>query len=184
MPSPQAAAANYLVGKGAFTLRASGQSRKYWLVGESRWMRCLPDSSDSESGSPPPLLHIVSVLIFNRMVEYQSVTLDRVYAALADPTRRAILSRLTQQEARVTELAEPFTMSLNAVSKHVRILEEAGLIQRNVQGRDHYLSLDATPLQEAAAWIETYRQFWTNRLNRLESFLQQKQKKHKRKRIR
>jgi len=118
------------------------------------------------------------------MVEYQSPTLDRVYAALADPTRRAILSRLTGQEARVTELAEPFTVSLNAVSKHVRVLEEAGLIQREIRGRDHYLSLDATPLQEAAAWIETYRQFWTNRLNRLESFLQQKQKKHRREKVR
>jgi DNA-binding transcriptional ArsR family regulator len=114
------------------------------------------------------------------MVEYQSPTLDRVYAALADPTRRAILSRLTEQEARVTELAGPFTVSLNAVSKHLRVLEEAGLIRREVRGRDHYLSLDAAPLQEAAAWIETYRQFWTNRLDRLESFLQQKRKKSKR----
>lgn len=115
------------------------------------------------------------------MVEYKSVTLDRVYAALADPTRRAILSRLTQQETRVTELAEPFTMSLNAVSKHVRVLEEAGLIRREVQGRDHYLSLDATPLQEATAWLETYRQFWTQRLDRLDSFLRQKQRRTKRK---
>jgi DNA-binding transcriptional ArsR family regulator len=118
------------------------------------------------------------------MVEYQSVTLNRVYAALADPTRRAILSRLIGQEARVTELAEPFAVSLNAVSKHVRVLEEAGLIRREVHGRDHYLSLDATSLQEAAAWIETYRQFWTNRLDQLESFLQQKQKKHRRKNVR
>lgn len=114
------------------------------------------------------------------MVEYRSPSLDRVYAALADPTRRAILSRLTEQEARVTELAEPFPVSLNAVSKHVRVLEDAGLIRREIRGRDHYLSLDATPLQEAAAWIETYRQFWTNRLDRLESFLQQKQKKDRR----
>ena len=118
------------------------------------------------------------------MVEYQSPTLTRVYAALADPTRRAILSRLTQQEARVTELAEPFAMSLNAVSKHVRILEEAGLIRRNVQGRDHYLSLDATPLQEATAWLENYRQFWTLRLDRLDSFLRHKQKKSKEKETR
>jgi DNA-binding transcriptional ArsR family regulator len=117
------------------------------------------------------------------MVEYQSVTLDRVYAALADPTRRAILSRLTRQETRVTELAEPFTVSLNAVSKHVRVLEDAGLIRREVRGRDHYLSLDATPLQEAATWLENYRQFWTIRLDRLESFLRQKQKKNRRKKM-
>jgi DNA-binding transcriptional ArsR family regulator len=115
------------------------------------------------------------------MVEYKSTALDRVYAALADPTRRAILSRLTQQEARVTELAEPFAISLNAVSKHIRILEEAGLIRRNVQGRDHYLSLDATPLQEAAGWLEDYRRFWTIRLDQLDSFLRQKQSKPQRK---
>ena len=144
-------------------------------------MRCLPGSSDAESSFFPLLLHITGFPIFNHMVEYQSTTLNRVYAALADPTRRAILSRLTQQEARVTELAEPFAMSLNAVSKHVRILEEAGLIRRTVQGRDHYLSLDATPLQEATAWLETYRQFWTLRLNQLDSFLRQKQSKTKRK---
>jgi DNA-binding transcriptional ArsR family regulator len=115
------------------------------------------------------------------MVEYQSVTLDRVYAALADPTRRAILARLTQDTVRVTELAEPFTMSLNAVSKHVRVLEEAGLIRREVQGRDHYLSLDGTPLQEATTWLDNYRQFWILRLDRLDSFLRQKQQKTKRK---
>ena len=115
------------------------------------------------------------------MVEYQSPTLDCVYAALADPTRRAILSRLTEQEARVTELAEPFSISLNAVSKHVRVLEDAGLIRREIRGRDHYLSLDATPLQEATAWLEAYRQFWTTRLDRLEVFLGQKRSKKTRK---
>jgi DNA-binding transcriptional ArsR family regulator len=98
------------------------------------------------------------------MVEYRSEALDRVYAALADPTRRAILTRLTQQDARVTELAAPFDMSLNAVSKHLRVLEEAGLVRREIRGRDHHLSLDAMPLQEAAAWLETYRQFWSERL--------------------
>jgi DNA-binding transcriptional ArsR family regulator len=108
------------------------------------------------------------------MVEYGEETLTRVYAALADPTRRAILVRLTTQEARVTELAEPFSMSLNAVSKHVRVLEEAGLVRREVRGREHYLSLDAAPLQEATEWLETYRQFWTERLDRLETLLQRR----------
>ena len=112
--------------------------------------------------------------MFNLMVEYYAPALDRVYAALADPTRRAILMRLTRHDARVTELAAPFDMSLNAVSKHLRVLEEAGLIRREVRGRDHHLSLDATPLQEAAAWLETYRQFWSRRLDRLEAFLRQK----------
>jgi DNA-binding transcriptional ArsR family regulator len=108
------------------------------------------------------------------MVEYREGTLTRIYAALADPTRRAILVRLTTQEARVTELAEPFSMSLNAVSKHVRVLEEAGLVRREVRGREHYLSLDAAPLQEATEWLETYRQFWTERLDRLETLLQRR----------
>ena len=115
------------------------------------------------------------------MVEYSEESLTRIYAALADPTRRSILSRLQQQELRVTELAEPFVMSLNAVSKHIRVLEEAGLVRREVHGRDHYLSLNATPLQEAAAWLESYRQFWTDRLAHLESFLRRKQTKKTRK---
>jgi DNA-binding transcriptional ArsR family regulator len=108
------------------------------------------------------------------MVEYREEALNHVYAALADPTRRAILGRLVAQESRVTELAEPFAMSLNAVSKHVRVLEEAGLVRREVRGREHYLSLDAAPLQEAAEWLETYRQFWTARLDRLETLLQRR----------
>lgn len=108
------------------------------------------------------------------MVEYKEETLTRIYAALADPTRRAILVRLATQEARVIELAEPFAMSLNAVSKHVRVLEEAALVRRDVRGREHYLSLDAAPLQEASEWLETYRQFWTERLDRLETLLQRR----------
>ncbi|MBI3757958.1 MAG: winged helix-turn-helix transcriptional regulator [Deltaproteobacteria bacterium] len=115
------------------------------------------------------------------MVEYQEEALTRVYAAIADPTRRAILVRLQQQEMRVTELAEPFVMSLNAVSKHIRVLEEAGLVQREVQGREHYLSLNAAPLQEAAAWLASYQQFWTDRLDRLDSFLRRKQTEKKQK---
>ncbi len=107
----------------------------------------------------------------NRMVEHQNTNLDRTYAALSDPTRRAILSRLMQHEARVTALAEPFDMSFNAVSKHVRVLERAGLVRREIRGREHYLSLDATPLMEASEWIDTYRAFWDKRLGHLESFL-------------
>lgn len=114
------------------------------------------------------------------MVEYKEGTLNHTYAALADPTRRAILTQLLRQDARVTELAEPFNMSLNAVSKHLRVLERAGLIQREVRGREHYLSADPAPLQEAAEWLNTYRTFWEKRLDRLDSFLRQNKAAKKR----
>ncbi|MGE0820960.1 MAG: ArsR/SmtB family transcription factor [Candidatus Binatia bacterium] len=113
------------------------------------------------------------------MVEYKEQILDKTYAALADPTRRAILLRLLQQEARVTELAEPFAMSLNAVSKHLQVLERAGLVRRDIRGREHYLSAAPEPLQQAAEWLNTYRQFWEQRLDRLDAFLRQKQTSRK-----
>jgi DNA-binding transcriptional ArsR family regulator len=98
--------------------------------------------------------------------------LDRTLAALADPTRREILERLSKGESRVTELARPFTMSLNAVSKHIRILERAHLVRRRCVGREHFLSLNREPLDEAAAWIETQRDIWTARLDALADLLQ------------
>lgn len=104
------------------------------------------------------------------MVEQQDTNLGRTYAALSDPTRREILFRLMGHEARVTELAAPFDMSFNAVSKHVRVLERAGLVRREVRGREHYLTLDATPLMEASEWIDAYRTFWEKPLGHLESF--------------
>jgi len=100
-----------------------------------------------------------------------TAALDHTMLALADPTRRAILQRLGAGEARVTDLAAPFAMSLNAVSKHIRILERAALISRRRAGREHVLSLTPAPLDEAAAWIESQRQFWTNRLDALEQAL-------------
>jgi DNA-binding transcriptional ArsR family regulator len=96
---------------------------------------------------------------------------DRTFLALADPTRRAILHRLARGEARVTELAAPFPMSLNAVSKHIRMLERAHLVRRRRAGREHYLSLNPKPLDEAAQWIETHRKFWNERLDALEAML-------------
>jgi len=98
--------------------------------------------------------------------------LDQTLMALADPTRRAILERLSKGESRVTELAQPFAMSLNAVSKHIRILERAHLVKRRCAGRDHFLSLNREPLDEAAAWIEAQRAIWTARLGALASLLQ------------
>jgi DNA-binding transcriptional ArsR family regulator len=98
--------------------------------------------------------------------------LDRTLMALADPTRRAILELLSKGEARVTELAQPFTMSLNAVSKHIRILERARLVRRRCVGREHFLSLNRDPLDEAAAWIEAQRAIWATRLDALAALLQ------------
>jgi DNA-binding transcriptional ArsR family regulator len=95
-------------------------------------------------------------------------SLDQTMAALADPTRRAILRRLARGEARVTELARPFAISLNSVSKHIRMLERARLVRRRRTGREHRLSFDPQPLAEAAAWIEAQRAFWTARLDALE----------------
>lgn len=97
--------------------------------------------------------------------------LDQTLVALADPTRRAILTRLSRGPARVTELAEPFAISLNSVSKHIRILERANLVRRCRQGREHILSLDPAPLDEAAEWIDRQRSFWTARLDTLEATL-------------
>src|SRR5436190_23547119 len=94
--------------------------------------------------------------------------LDHTLMALADPTRRAILQRLSKGEARVTELARPFAISLNSVSKHIRMLERARLVRRRRAGREHFLSFNPQPLDAAASWIETQRSFWTTRLDALE----------------
>jgi DNA-binding transcriptional ArsR family regulator len=100
--------------------------------------------------------------------------MDRVLGAIADPTRRAILARLAQSDARVTEVAAEFPISLNSVSKHVRKLESAGLVRREVRGRDHVLSLNAAPLSEAADWIAHYQRFWTDSLEALDEFVTRK----------
>lgn len=100
-------------------------------------------------------------------------TLDRTLLALADPTRRAILQRLSAGEARVTEVAKPFTMSLNAISKHILVLERARLVKRRKVGRDHYLSYRTEPLDAAAQWIEETRTFWASRLDTLEKLLRE-----------
>jgi DNA-binding transcriptional ArsR family regulator len=97
--------------------------------------------------------------------------LDQVYGALADPTRRAILATLAEGEANVGSLAERFPISLNGVSKHVKVLERAGLVERTVQGREHRLRLKPEPLREASMWLEHYRTFWDARLGALETFL-------------
>lgn len=109
--------------------------------------------------------------------------LDRTLLALADPTRRAILQKLMRCDARVTEISRPFKMSLNAVSKHLQVLERAGLVKRDVRGRDHWLSFEGSPILEAGEWISHYQHFWKRRVASLEQFLrkkyQSKQKKGK-----
>jgi DNA-binding transcriptional ArsR family regulator len=126
-------------------------------------------------GQPPPLL----------------ASLDATFAALADPTRRAILARLAAGEASVAELAAPFEMSQPAISKHLKVLERAGLISRGVDAQRRPRRLEAQPLADASAWIEGYRQFWEARYQRLDALLDElksqqkpKPKKHQRSRTR
>jgi DNA-binding transcriptional ArsR family regulator len=111
------------------------------------------------------------------MGEYQSNRLDGVFNALCDPTRRAILARLTDTDARVTDIAAQFPISLNSISKHIRMLERAGLVSRTVQGRDHLLSLNAAPLADAVEWLERYRRFWEGRLAALEKLVTSRKRK-------
>src|SRR5476649_2622767 len=99
--------------------------------------------------------------------------LDATLTALADPTRRAILGRLAEGEARVTELARPFAISLNSVSKHIRMLERAALVTRRIEGREHILALNTHGLDEAAQWIEAQRALWTWRLAELDTILRE-----------
>ena len=105
--------------------------------------------------------------------------LSTTFAALADPTRRAILARLSGSEARVTDIAADFPISLNSVSKHIRMLERAGLVRRSIIGRDHLLALDAGPLEEAQAWIEKYRRFWDDSLAALDTYVTSRKEKRK-----
>jgi DNA-binding transcriptional ArsR family regulator len=106
--------------------------------------------------------------------------LDRTFAALADPTRRAILARLAAGEASVTELAEPFDMSFPAVSKHLKVLERAGLIARGRERQWRPARLEAGPLKEVARWAEEYRRFWEESYDRLDQYLEQLQATEKR----
>jgi DNA-binding transcriptional ArsR family regulator len=105
------------------------------------------------------------------MVEYQDARLDAVFHALGDATRRRMLQSLADGERTVGQLAEPFHMSLAAASKHVKALEGAGLIQREVRGRTHVCRLDAAPMSAASDWLKTYERFWNARLDRLEQLL-------------
>ncbi|MFI5299899.1 MAG: ArsR/SmtB family transcription factor [Polyangiales bacterium] len=108
-----------------------------------------------------------------------STHLDTTFAALADPTRRAILARLARGEASVTELAAPFDMSLPAISKHLRVLERAGLVSRGRDAQRRPCRLRSQPMKEATAWLERYRRFWDARLDRLDEYLRDLERKDK-----
>jgi DNA-binding transcriptional ArsR family regulator len=97
-------------------------------------------------------------------------TLSTTLRAISDPTRRAIVDRLTRGPARITDVAHAFEISFAAVSKHVKVLEAAGLVRRTRQGREHTLELDASPLREVASWAARYEQYWNERLDRLEAY--------------
>jgi DNA-binding transcriptional ArsR family regulator len=103
--------------------------------------------------------------------------LDLTFAALADPTRRAILARLAKGDSTVGDLARPFEISRPAISKHLRVLERAGLVRRARDGRLSRCGLDASPMQEAADWVEQYRQFWERQLDALARYLEEEKEK-------
>ena len=107
------------------------------------------------------------------MVNYNPSPLNTTFAALADPTRRAIISRLAQGAATVTELAAPFNISLPAISKHLRVLEQAGLLRQQKQGRIRYCHLNPQPLHEAAKWLSVYERFWDGQFDALATFLEE-----------
>ena len=103
--------------------------------------------------------------------------LSAVLDAISHPTRRAIIARLAKGPARVTEIAAPFEMSLNAVSKHLKVLEQAELIHREKQGRDHIIEFNAKPLKQVAGWVHEYEKFWNEHLDRLQSYFIEKRKR-------
>jgi DNA-binding transcriptional ArsR family regulator len=105
------------------------------------------------------------------MVEQHAAALDRVFGALSDPTRRAMLRRLAGAERTVGELAQPFDMSFAAAAKHVKVLEEAGLLSRTIEGRSHRCRIEAGPLVQADRWLAYYQRFWSARLDDLETAL-------------
>jgi DNA-binding transcriptional ArsR family regulator len=119
---------------------------------------------------------VTGICIVNRMVQYQE-TVDRTFAALADPTRRGVLERLGRGNATITELADPFEMSLTGMKKHVRVLEEAGLVTTEKVGRSRRCSLGPRRLDDAQAWIETYRTHLEVRLDRLGELLENRKGK-------
>ena len=113
------------------------------------------------------------------MVEFDSPRLDTVFHALGDPTRRGMLANLALGQKSIGELAEPFDMSFAGASKHVKVLEDAGLVARRREGRTHVITLEAGPLAEAERWLRQWEKFWTVRLDRLEALIERDNRKEK-----
>jgi DNA-binding transcriptional ArsR family regulator len=111
------------------------------------------------------------------MVDYRSEPLDHVFKALGDPTRRRMVGSLSAQERSVSELAEPLKMTLAAASKHIRVLERAGLVRRSKRGRTHYIRLDPGPLATAHSWLDVYRRLWDEQFDKLDAYLAGKKKR-------
>lgn len=107
------------------------------------------------------------------------LSLDRTFSALGDSTRRSLLNRLRGGSLKVTQLAEPFDVSLNAISKHLRVLERAGLIRREIRGREHHCFLEPARLREVAEWTATYRLFWEEGLDALDTYLREAKERRK-----
>lgn len=124
----------------------------------------------------------IIIWLYNALIMYSSERLNTIFAALADPTRRAILARLASGEAPVTELAEPFAMTQPAISRHLKVLERAGLISRGRDAQRRPCRLEAKPLAEATGWLEGYRRFWEGRFQGLDALLDELQTKEKKRR--
>lgn len=113
--------------------------------------------------------------MISKNINDEDSQLTQVFSAISDPTRRRIMTLLTRDRQTVVGLAKNFSMSLPAVSKHIKILEKSGLITRQIEGRTHYLQIEATPLKQASNWIEFYEQFWNKQLDALEEFINEDQ---------
>lgn len=123
--------------------------------------------------------YCVIFLILNHMVDFERINLDLVFAALGDPNRRAILAKLKEGEAKISDLPISNSMSLTGVTKHIRVLEKAGLVSHEKRGRERYCKLEAEVLQEASSWIDGYREFWGDKLDHLDLYLKARQEAEK-----
>jgi DNA-binding transcriptional ArsR family regulator len=143
------------------------------IRGRNHWRnKSLPPGRRENRGAD--LTPAAAAVIFNQVVKYPPASLNRVFFALSDPTRRAVLARIAAGDMTVTAIAAPFAMSLAAVSKHIRVLELAGLLKRTRQGREHRLQFVGESLQAAAEWVSQFDRFWTDQLDRIKEAAERK----------